>query len=93
VGGRGRWGWLELQGKTQRKERNPSVDGEKEEQGKTHSSKGTVSPLFLSNATTVLSDSNEEFTPPNPSSILAQTDHQLHRNPKWIEGKRHWPHV
>lgn len=59
----------ELQGKTQRKEQNPSGDGEKE-QGKKHSSKGTFSPLFLSNATTVLVTAAKNLHHPTPALSL-----------------------
>lgn len=63
-------GGEELQGKTQRKERNiPSGDGEKEEQGKKHSSKGTFSLLFLSNATTALVAATKNLH--HPTSALS----------------------
>lgn len=59
-----------LQGKTRRKERNPSGDGEKEEQGKKHSSKGTFSLLLLSNATTVLVTATKNLHHPTPALSL-----------------------
>lgn len=59
----------ELQGKTRRKGRNPSRDGGKEEQGKKHSSKGTFSPLFLSNATTILVTATKNLH--HPTSALS----------------------
>lgn len=66
----GDWGSEELQGKTWRKEQNPTGDGEKEEQGKKHSSKGTFSPLFLSNATTVLATATKNLHHPTPALSL-----------------------
>lgn len=71
VGGKEREASKELQGKTRRKEQNiPSGDREKEKQGKNHSSKGTFSPLFLSNATAVLVTAIKNLHHPTPALSL-----------------------